>query len=578
MIKDMGVLSSPARKRLRAGQRPIEGAFAVLVAGPAGGLLLLWLLIAALAGGGPAVVAAEGVIVVLAILGLATVFVRRLARDVTSFESQARRLANEQLPALIQHVHRGQRDTELESDVTAEPPFTAETASATMALASLQRTAMACAMGEADLRAGIRDVFVSLARRSQSLLQRQLRLIDRLEQDASDPQALADLFQLDHLTTRMRRHAEGLIILSGSVPGRSWSSPVPVVDVIRAAVAEIEDYQRVVVFTKAQDTIAGTAAADLTHLLAELIENGTMFSPSAMQVEVRADRVTNGFVIEIDDRGLGIKPSQLSMINDRLASPPDFDLADADQLGLFVVGRLAARHGVQVSLRPSPFGGTTAVVLVPPGVVLPPADPGPLALAGSNRSRATPEGALTAPDHEFRLGALGAGAPVLPASPVGTPTQPVRVPDPVAVPDPAGRPGPTTGIAAAYAGAAAAIIDPAVPTPGPTAASPGQASVSAAPDLPRRPEPGDDPGPSPTYRGLPRRVRPASRGTEPAQSPAGPSAPPPPPAARSPEETRDLVATLQRGWSRGRQAEEARQPAAGDPSGRATGALESEEI
>jgi anti-sigma regulatory factor (Ser/Thr protein kinase) len=146
---------------------------------------------------------------------------------------------------------------------------------------------------------------------------------------------------------------------------------VPVIDVIRGAIAEIEDYRRVAVATTAEDAVAGLAAADMIHLLAELIENATLSSPSGTRVEVRAERVANGFAVEIEDRGLGIEPGQLNTINEQLASPPDFDLANADQLGLFVVGRLAARHGARVSLRPSPYGGITAVVLMPNSVVVP---------------------------------------------------------------------------------------------------------------------------------------------------------------------------------------------------------------
>ena len=167
----------------------------------------------------------------------------------------------------------------------------------------------------------------------------------------------------------MRRHAEGLIILSGSVPGRGWTSPVPVIDVVRGAVAEVEDYKRVEVVTDSEDMVAGSVVADMIHLLAELVENATLFSPSGTRVEVRAERVGNGFAFEIEDRGLGIKPDELDAINDQLGSPADFDLANADQLGLFVVGKLAARHGVRVFLRPSPYGGTTAIVLMPSSMI-----------------------------------------------------------------------------------------------------------------------------------------------------------------------------------------------------------------
>ena len=190
----------------------------------------------------------------------------------------------------------------------------------------------------------------------------------------------------------MRRHAESLTILSGAAPGRSWSEPVPVIDVIRGAMAEVEDYKRVAVLTRAEDAVAGSAVADMIHLLAELIENATLFSPSGTRVEVRAERVANGFAIEIDDRGLGIEPDQLDEINEQLANPPDFDLANADRLGLFVGGKLAARHGVRVSLRPSPYGGTTAIVLMPSGIVAPAARRRCRAASGRTPVRGRPPG------------------------------------------------------------------------------------------------------------------------------------------------------------------------------------------
>src|SRR5712691_10177909 len=244
-------------------------------------------------------------------------------------------------------------------------PKTAEIAAAVEAIASIERTAIEAAAAEARLRDGLRQILMSLGRRNQSLLHRQLKIIDQLEQQAVSPGELADLFTLDHLTTRMRRHAESLTILSGASPVRSWSGPVPAIDVIRAAVAEIEDYKRVTVATDAPEAIAASAVTDMIHLLAELIENATLFYPSATRVEVRAERVANGFAIDVEDRGLGIAAEHLNEINARLASPPDFDLADADRLGLFVAGRLAARHGVQVALIPSAYRGTKAVVVLP---------------------------------------------------------------------------------------------------------------------------------------------------------------------------------------------------------------------
>jgi hypothetical protein len=195
-------------------------------------------------------------------------------------------------------------------------------------------------------------------------------MLDSMERRTSGPEELADLFRLDHLTTRMRRHAESLIILSGSTPGRGWREPVPIIDVLRAAVAEVEDYVRVDVMSESRDLVVGNAVNDVIHLVAELVENATAFSPPNTRIEVRADRVGTGLVAEVEDRGLGIGDDELADINRQLASPPEFDLASSEQLGLFVVSRLAARRKIRVALRQSVYGGTTAVILLPFGVIV----------------------------------------------------------------------------------------------------------------------------------------------------------------------------------------------------------------
>ena len=305
---------------------------------------------------------------------------------------------------------------------------------AAAAIASLGQRAAAATASESGLRDGLRQVFVSLAKRNQSLLQRQLRLIDTLEQKAADPAALADLFALDHLTTRMRRHAESLAILSGAAPGRSWREPVPAIDVIRAAIAEVEDYRRVSVLTAAEDAVVGPAVADMIHLLAELIENATLYSPSGTRVEIRAGRVANGFAVEIDDRGLGIEPDQLREINQQLASPPDFDLADADRLGLFVGGKLAAKHGVRVSLRPSPYGGTSAIALLPNSIVA----PGVFSQAGL-RPDGEPAGARPAAARTARLDLTGAAALALTGRRAAEPAEPLPAAAAAACPPPLDR-------------------------------------------------------------------------------------------------------------------------------------------
>jgi signal transduction histidine kinase len=386
----MGESSPAGPERPYAARRSIRFTFIAMVAVPTACLMVLWGLAVALGSGlddhlssmtrhhlGELILLGGGalLVIVIAVILMGS-FARRLSRDISDLAATARQLADEQLPQVVERLRSGAEFLPPDGSRPRPRTKTIEIAQATAAIAALQQTTIEAAAGEARLRNGLRQVFVSLARRNQSLLQRQLRLIDALEQKASDPAALADLFSLDHLTTRMRRHAESLTILSGAAPGRTWSDPVPVIDVIRGAMAEVEDYKRVTVLTAAEDAVAGPAVADMIHLLAELIENATLFSPSGTRVEVRAERVANGFAIEIDDRGLGIEPDQLNEINQQMARPPDFDLANADRLGLFVGGKLAARHGVRVSLRPSPYGGTSAIVLMPSSIVVPPAETG----------------------------------------------------------------------------------------------------------------------------------------------------------------------------------------------------------
>src|SRR5215471_7017462 len=301
---------------------------------------------------------------------------RSINRRLTTLSRSARTLAEDQLPSVVARLRRGES-----VDVAAEaPPLRVgadEIGQVGQAIDLVRQTAIRSAVEEARLRQGVNDMFRNLARRSQSLLQRQLTVIDGMERRATDPDVLEDLFRMDHLTTRMRRHAEGLIILSGAPPGRGWSAPVRLIDVMRGAVAEVEDYARVVVSTQSKASLAGSAVTDVIHLLAELIENATTLSPPFTQVTVSAEMVGNGFAIEVEDRGLGMTPARLAELNERLASPPDINPANTEQLGLFVVGQLARRHGITVTLRPSPYGGTTAVTLIPRQLLV---DDGPAAI------------------------------------------------------------------------------------------------------------------------------------------------------------------------------------------------------
>ncbi|HEY6786779.1 MAG TPA: nitrate- and nitrite sensing domain-containing protein, partial [Trebonia sp.] len=453
-----------------------------------------------------------GLVAVLVSVLVAVRFGRRLAAELTRLYESARQMAEEQLPRLVERLRRGD-----DVDVRAEsPPLPAsritEISSVAQAFSSVQRTAVEAAVGQASLRKGINQVFVSLSLRSQSLLHKQLSLLDDMERATSDPSSLADLFRLDHLTTRMRRHAEGLLILAGATPGRGWRDPVLVTDALNAAVSEVEEYVRVDVVTDSSHFVAGTAVNDVIHLLAELIENATAFSPPDTRVEVRGNPVGNGFAIEIEDRGLGIPVEELARINGQLASPPDFDLAGTDQLGLFVTARLAARHGIKVTLRQSPFGGTTAIVMLPHSVMAAEHEAGPEYEFPGPR----PVEMAELPSGRHRLGSTsqrhkGTFAPV------------------------------------------DAVPWPTLPPSAPYAAHPPRQETTQAQARPSAPPPG-----TPSHAGrpsLPQRVREASlapqlrRRSDPGQASRREE---PPPQVLSPDEAAGRMAALQAGWQRGR--------------------------
>ncbi|WP_010468739.1 sensor histidine kinase [Streptomyces somaliensis] len=308
-----------------------------------------------------------GVLGFLAVLCSLVVSVRvgrGLVRDLTRLRKEAQDVSDLRLPSVMRRLAAGEH-VDVETEVPKLEYDKDEIGQVGKALNTLQRAAVEAAVRQADMRRGISEVFVNLARRNQVLLHRQLTLLDTMERRTEDAEELADLFRLDHLTTRMRRHAEGLVILSGAAPSRQWRKPVQLMDVVRAAVAEVEDYERIEVRRLPRIGVAGPAVADLTHLIAELLENATAFSPPHTAAQVHGERVTNGFTLEIHDRGLGMSPEDLLDANLRLAETPEFELSDTDRLGLFVVSRLARRQNVRVSLQPSPYGGTTAVVFIP---------------------------------------------------------------------------------------------------------------------------------------------------------------------------------------------------------------------
>ncbi|MBB4920764.1 sensor histidine kinase [Streptosporangium saharense] len=299
-----------------------------------------------------------------------------LTRELAGVRRAAMEVAEVRLPRVMEKLRRGDPvDVAIEAPPLEPLGSTAEVHDVAAAFDSVQLRAMQSAVEQAKLREGVAQSFRNLARRSQSLLQRQLKLLDGMQKQAEDPAALENLFLLDHLTTRMRRHAEGLVILSGGASGRKWRSSVLMEDVLRGAAAQVEDYARVRVYPMSGTTLVGSAVADMMHLFAEIIENATVFSPPGGEVSIRGELVGRGFAIEIEDRGLGMTPEKRVAINERLASPPEFDPSETDRLGFAVVGLLAARYGVNVTLRPSPYGGTGVVILLPENLL---GDPEPV--------------------------------------------------------------------------------------------------------------------------------------------------------------------------------------------------------
>jgi signal transduction histidine kinase len=269
------------------------------------------------------------------------------------------------------------------------------------------------------------ELLVNLARRNQSLLYRQLGLINQLEDQEEDPDALADLFRLDHLATRIRRNAESLLVLSGEEPPRTWGRPVALVDVVRAAIAETEDLDRVVFAVDERLAVFGNAVADLTHLAAELVENAVHFSPPEASVIIRTRpylQTPGAHVLTVEDWGVGMRPEDMAAANELLATPADVDLSVSQRLGLHVVARLAQRHAIEVSLTPTPGCGVTAAVVLPPSLFADP-DVGPEQVLADGPEE-VPAGvvpALAASTRATPVADLPAGPPPVPRVPPAAP-------------------------------------------------------------------------------------------------------------------------------------------------------------
>ncbi len=301
----------------------------------------------------------------------ALILASRLAGRLQRLRTKTIELADVQLPSMVRRIGDGER-VDVESEMGLLDYGSDEIGQVAAAFNSAQRTAVAAAAAETQTRSGISKVFVDIAHRSQLVVHRQLELLDIAEARQGDPEHLELLFQLDHLATRARRNAENLLILGGGQPGRRWRDPAALEDLVRSAVSETEHYARVDTVRLPDVRVQGAVVGDLIHLLAELIDNATAFSPPSSMVTIRGNGVGKGIAIEIDDQGLGIQATELERLNETLRNPPGFQamaLSGQQRLGLFVVGQLAQRHGISVTLLDSAYGGIRAVVLVPSTVI-----------------------------------------------------------------------------------------------------------------------------------------------------------------------------------------------------------------
>jgi signal transduction histidine kinase len=299
----------------------------------------------------------------------AAVVARSMVRSLRRLQDTAQEVARKRLPEVVKQMSEADPQ---DVDTSVEPVgvYTRdEIGKVAQAFDDVHREAVRLAGEQALLRGNVNAMFTNLSRRSQGLIQRQLSLISELESREADPDQLSSLFKLDHLATRMRRNGENLLVLAGEEPGRRWTRPVPLVDVLRAAASEVEQYERIELSAVPKTDVAGRVVNDLVHLLAELLENATSFSSPQTKVKVTGHALPDRrILVEIHDTGIGLSPEDLAEINDRLANPPTVDVSVSRRMGLFVVGRLSLRHGIRIQLRPSDSGGTTALVMLPADV------------------------------------------------------------------------------------------------------------------------------------------------------------------------------------------------------------------
>ncbi|MER6176544.1 nitrate- and nitrite sensing domain-containing protein [Streptosporangium sp. NPDC001681] len=535
-----------------------------------------------------------GLVAVIASVVLAITTARALVQQLEKLRAAAWELANERLPSVVERIGHGQV-----VDVAAEaPPLKFgddQIGQVGQAFNAVQQTAIKVAAEQAQLRRDIADILRNLARRTQSLVHRQLSVLDVMERRENDPQELRDLFRLDHLATRMRRYAENLLVLSGAAPGRAWRDAVPMIDVVRGSLAEIEDYTRVDVMPLGEVALDGRAVSDVIHLIAELVENAASFSPPYTTVQVGGHLVAHGYALEIEDRGLGMSAADIASANERIANPPELKLSGNARLGLYVVSRLAERHEIRVTFKASPYGGTTVVVLIPQDLIneeQPEASVG----VGVPQARPASSGEMNGTTSAVAAVRGRAGDPLGIAGPVRTggaegepvdesvpgawpeawePASPGRVADPGL---PAGLADPASPGRFADPAALRQLPDSGAPMSLPDFTNPGPPAAPGAPDGSTAPGRAGGPGatlppvlPPPdsshTPGGLPRRV-PQTHLAAPLQDDEV-AAPVPPDDdgadERSPEMIRAAMTSFQTGTRRGRDDAAQLTRRAGDP-------------
>jgi signal transduction histidine kinase len=396
-----------------------------------------------------AIIFSLAVALLLAIALFATTVVgRSMVGPLRRLRNGALQVAEDRLPEMVRRIS----ETDGENVQLVVQPIDVDSSDeigeVARAFDQVHREAVRLAANEAALRGNINAMFINLSRRSQSLVERQIRVITRLERGEQDSERLETLFQLDHLATRMRRNSENLLVLAGEELSRRWSRPVDLVDVLRAAASEIEQYERVTLNVQPDISIRREAVSDLVHLTAELVENATSFSAADTPVTIAAHLLrTGGVLVEITDQGVGMGPEDMAHANWRLDNPPTVDVAVSRRMGLFVVARLAARHGIRVRLRPAPSSGLIALVWLPDEVTTSEkSSPGPLrsvSTASRNRAAATTVGKLT-PDirqagHVMSLRDAGRDAGVRRAGIAPAP-RPIPLREDLDVADPGRRP------------------------------------------------------------------------------------------------------------------------------------------